>query len=182
LITFDEEAKKIWFGFVNEVEKKMAKDQEWSQIRGFANKLPEHAARIAAILALIDDIRIEVIGAHYIRPALLLAAYYASEAVRLQEHGYVSADILTAEKLLDWLHSSWDLDIVSLPDIYQRSLNKINDAKTASHTVKILENHGNLIKLEDGGVIKGVRRKDVWRIVGKTLDDLGVLDAKEKYK
>ena len=61
--------------------------QPLEAVRGFANKLPEHAARIAAVLTLVDDI-----GAHHIdketfERAVRLSDYYTNEALRLFEAG-----------------------------------------------------------------------------------------------
>jgi hypothetical protein len=52
-------------------------------VRGLANKLPEHAARLAAILALVDDLGAPEIGANHIRTGIALAEHYATEALRL---------------------------------------------------------------------------------------------------
>ncbi len=161
------EASCRWIGFSDEVEKKMAKGNEWKQIRGFANKIPEQAARIAGVLALIDNINAGVIEGHHMHSGILLSAYYAGEALRLQEHGYADPDLILAEKLLEWLHESWSLNKISLPDIYQRSLNAISDKKTAKRIVSVLEDHGWLSKLENGASIKGCKRREAWSIVGK---------------
>lgn len=164
-LAFDDGSKRIWTGFSDEVEKNMAKGGVWEQIIGFANKLPEHAARIAAVLALIDDINAKVITKHYLYSGIALASYYAEEALRLQDQGYVNPDILMSEKLLFWLHNNWIEDHVSLPDIYQRGLYGIRQKSIASRIVSILEEHGYLLKLDEGGVVNGVKRKDVWFIV-----------------
>ena len=43
-------AAQLWLAFVDRVEKMLAHDGELRPISGFSNKLPEHAARIAAVL------------------------------------------------------------------------------------------------------------------------------------
>jgi hypothetical protein len=140
---------------------------EWDQIRGFANKIPEQAGRIAGVLALIENINTNVIEKHHIYSAILLASYYAGEALRLQEHGYADPDIVLAEKLLDWLHRSWPLNMISLPDIYQRSLNAISDAKTARRIVNVLVGHGWLEEIKEGANINGCKRKEAWSIINE---------------
>ncbi|HRC26318.1 MAG TPA: hypothetical protein PKX87_02685, partial [Alphaproteobacteria bacterium] len=86
-------------------------------------------------------------------------------AQRLHEQGYVDPDIALAERLLGWLCNSWEHDLVSLPDIYQRGLNAISDKKTAVRIVAVLEEHGWLVRVQGGDFVNGTRRKDVWRIV-----------------
>jgi hypothetical protein len=66
--------------------------------------------------------------------------------------------------LLAWLHTTWTEKLVSLPDIYQRGLNAIGDARTARRMVEILEEHNWLTKLDKPAEVNGVKRKDVWFI------------------
>src|SRR4029077_19419409 len=49
-------AQKLWIGFYDHVEKRVGPGGELEPARGLANKLPEHAARLAAVLTLISDI------------------------------------------------------------------------------------------------------------------------------
>ena len=73
-----------------------------------------------------------------------------------------------AQKLLDWLLGTWSEPAISLPDIYQRSLNAIGDKATAAKLVAILEDHGWLARIPEGAVVSGVRRRDAWRVVRRT--------------
>jgi hypothetical protein len=63
------------------------------------------------------------------------------------------------------LLTRWNEPNVSLPDIYQRSLNAIGDKATAAKLVNILEDHGWLVRIPEGAVIAGQRRRDAWRII-----------------
>ena len=81
------------------------------------------------------------------------------------DEGKFDPDLLLAEKLLHWLHNNWDVESISLPDIYQRSLNAIGDKKTAMKIIAILEGHGWLKQNSEGTVIKGLARKDSWKII-----------------
>jgi hypothetical protein len=77
----------------------------------------------------------------------------------------VSSDLRLAQRLLDWLLGTWSEPAISLPDIYQRSLNAIGDKTTAAKLVAILEDHGWLVRIPEGAVLSGVRRRDAWRVV-----------------
>ena len=55
----------------------------WRPCVGIANKLPEHAARLAAVLTLTRDIRAETIGGAEMKAGIVIAQYYAGEALRL---------------------------------------------------------------------------------------------------
>src|SRR5215207_3666807 len=88
-----------------------------SRFGGFANKVPEHAARIAAGLSIIDDPRCQEITSTAIYAGIELAQHYVMEALRLFDAGSARPEILRAEQLLDWLQT-WDGELISLPDVY----------------------------------------------------------------
>jgi Protein of unknown function (DUF3987) len=134
-------------------------------VRGLANKLPEHAARLAAVLALVRDIDSGEIVARDIEAGIALGEHYAAEALRLFGTSRINGDLRLAQRLLDWLLGTWGEPHISLPDIYQRSLNAIADKATAAKLVAILEDHGWLVRIPQGAVIAGQRRRDAWRIV-----------------
>jgi DNA-binding IclR family transcriptional regulator len=68
-------------------------------------------------------------------------------------------------RLLQWLQDSWPDEIVSLPDIYQRGPRAIRDQSTARKMVQLLQEHGWLEHLPEGGEVAGTKRREVWRIV-----------------
>jgi hypothetical protein len=63
---------------------------------------------------------------------------------------------------------TWSEPAISLPDFYQRSLNAIGDKATAAKLVAILEDHGSLVRIPEGVVVSGQRRRDAWRVVRGT--------------
>jgi Protein of unknown function (DUF3987) len=134
-------------------------------VRGFGNKLPEHAVRLAAVVTLVADINAPEIDDDNMRRGIELAEHYAIEALRLFEASKANADLALAQRLLDWLHRQWPEEAISLPDIYQRSLNAIGDQATARKLVNILVEHGWLEPIPGGAIIVGCRRREAWRIV-----------------
>jgi hypothetical protein len=137
-------------------------------MRGLANKLPEHAARLAAILALVDNLGAPEIGANHMQAGIALAEHYATEALRLFGASRVNSELWLAQRLLDWLLGTWSEPAISMPDIYQRSLNAIGDKATAAKLVAILEDHGWVVRIPEGAVVSGQRRRDAWRVVRGT--------------
>ena len=77
---------------------------ELEPIRGLANKLPEHAARIAAVLTFRRHRR-RRITASEMEAGIRLAEHYVTEAMRLFGAGRVSADLREAQRLLAWLQN-----------------------------------------------------------------------------
>jgi hypothetical protein len=164
-LPLDEEAKRLWLEFTDHVEKQIGPGGVLEPVRGLANKIPEHAARVAAVLTLIRDIDAEVIAADEMDHAIKLAQYYVLEALRLFGRTRINPNLLLAQKFLDWLRRSWPLNLISLPDVYQRSLNQIKDKATATMIVGILVDHGWLRPVNGPVLVDGVSRRDVWEIV-----------------
>jgi hypothetical protein len=158
------EARRHWIGFHDYVEQLLGAGGEFEPIRGLANKLPEHAARIGAVLALVDDIEAGEVGTNEMKAGFELAEHYAAEALRLFGSSHVHADLLMAQRLWAWLSSHWGGPTVSLPDVYQRGLNAIGDQATARKLIGILEDHGYVVKIPEGATVAGNRRREAWRI------------------
>jgi hypothetical protein len=162
-LTLTPAARRTWIGFCDYVEENIAPGGSLEPIRGFANKLPEHAARIAAALRLVADISASELPPDCMDAGIYLAQHYGAEALRLFEGAVVRPEIVRAERLLAWLQGREEV-LISLPDIYQLGPKSIRDKRTAAETVAVLEDHGWLTRVEGGAVLDGTRRQEVWRI------------------
>jgi hypothetical protein len=158
------EAIAKWLEFVTHVEKSIGQGGSLEPIKGFANKLPEHAARLAAILTLVENINAPEISVDALEGGVTLAEHYATEALRIFGASRANADVVLAQRLLNWMQK-WPERVISLPDVYQRSLNAISDKATATKIIAILVDHGWLHRIEGGAVVAGQYRKDAWHIV-----------------
>jgi hypothetical protein len=161
------DARILWIAFADSIERQLAPEGPLGAVKGIANKLPEHAARLAGVLALISDADTSEIPAEQMAAGITLAQHYVAEALRLFEASRVSDDLRLAQKLLTWLLGSWSEDFISLPDIYQKGPNAIRDKKTAARLVAILEDHGWLCREKSGAIIVGQNRHEAWRIKGR---------------
>jgi hypothetical protein len=161
------DARKLWIAFADAIERQIAPEGPLYAVKGIANKLPEHAARLAGVLALVSDADTSEIPAEQMAAGITLAQHYVAEALRLFEASRVSDDLRLAERLLSWLLGSWSENYVSLPDIYQKGPNAIRDKATAAKLVAILEDHGWLILEGSGAEVAGHFRRDAWRIIGR---------------
>jgi hypothetical protein len=158
-------ARQLWIDFADHVERAIGTGGELEPIRGLANKLPEHAARLAGVLTLVRNLRAVDIGTEEIGAGIALAEHYAAEALRLFGTSGVSGDLRLAQRLLYWLLNSWGAPVISLVEIYQRGPNSIRDAATTKRLMGILEDHGWLAKIPQGAVAAGQRRRDAWRAI-----------------
>ncbi len=164
-VGLSQEAERLWYEFAAGIERRMAPGSDLADLRGFAGKLGEHAARIAAVLALFADIDAAEIDDGYLSAGIALARHHLAEALRLYGASRIDGTIHMAQALLTWLQTAWTDPLVSLPDIYQRGPNAIRDKATASRLVTVLEDHGWLIRLPGGADVAGRFRKDAWRIM-----------------
>ena len=155
--------------FSDDVERRLVSDGKFESIKGLANKLPEHAIRLATTMALIDDIQTETLNHEYLQMGINLASYYADEALRLYDEGMTDPNIIQAENLINWLHNHWEEEHISLPDIYQRGPNSLNTKDKALSIVKILEDHGWLERNPNHTIVKTQLRKDAWKIIKTEL-------------
>ena len=136
----------------------------WIQF-GLANKLPEHAARIAAVLTLIENIEAMRIDREAFERAVHLAEYYTREALRLSGAGYASPELQRAAKLLDWLKTSWGEPLISVRAIVRLGPNSIRDTATAKAAIKALVEHGWLAPHVGGAVVEGQSVREAWKTI-----------------
>ena len=97
------DARRMWVGFTDTVERQTGPDGPLASVRGLANKLSEHAARIAAVLSVVTDIDGTEVSSEQMAAGTTLAQHYLGEAPRLFEASQVGKDLLVAQRLLAWL-------------------------------------------------------------------------------
>lgn len=157
------EAKTLWVEFHDLIESHLGDEAPLSPIRGFANKAPQHALRLAGILSLIEG-QERTINQLFMENGIELAQYHISEALRLFHAGAVDPMIEQAQKLLDWITAE-HFNHIDLPRIYQKGPSAIRDAKLARQLVLILADHGWLNPVDAGMEIDGKYRREVWEVV-----------------
>ena len=148
--------------FADKVEKELVPFGKYESIKGLANKLPEHAARIAGVMTVFQDFYATHIKAETLEKGIVLAEHFASEALRLFDAGLVCPKIALAESLLEWLTKRWTEPHVSVRVIQRIGPNAIRDAKTAKAAIATLEDHGWLVKAQPGTLVEGMPVKDAW--------------------
>jgi hypothetical protein len=166
-LTFDAASHSLWCQFADSVERDLAPFGRYEAIKGLANKLPEHAARIAGVMTLFQDFYSATIKAETLQAAINLTQHFADEALRLWDAGMVRPEIALAESLLEWLTKRWSEPFVSVRPIIQFGPNAIRDAKIARATLAILEEHGWVSKAPTGTLISGVAAREAWKISGR---------------
>ncbi len=166
LLPMDDRASGLWIAYYNAVEGRIGEGGAYKSIKGLGNKLPEHAARLAAILALFDNLDAESLSGDWMAAGIEMTEHYASEALRMIDIGSTNADLLLAEKVSQWADkrgTPWRLH-----ELYQKGPPAVRDAATARRIIAILKDHKHLLE-DDSGFISNpgtgsVRRRYVMDI------------------
>ena len=162
-------AKEVWKAYADYCETHLAKDGPYEPIRGFANKLPEHALRIAGVLTFADDLGANRISADALDRGVELAEHYASEALRLFDAGNASPEIVAAQRLLDWLKGQAD-EFISVRLISQFGPNSIREAAAARAAIKTVADHNWLFRETEPRKVRGKRTSETWRVVREVVE------------
>lgn len=157
-------ARKLLIDFADAIEAAQAPGSDLSHITGTASKAAEQAARIAGVLTLWCDLGAKEVRPDVMADAITLVQYYLNEASRLASTATVSAEIDRAEKLRRWLLETWQFPDVMLRDVVRLGPNPLRESPAARAALAILQQHGWLVKLEPGIVVRGAARAEVWRI------------------
>lgn len=164
------EARAVWIALHDHVERDLGQDGEFSPIPGLANKAAEHAARLSATLALWADVTAKEIDAEIMGYGALLVQHYLAESLRLRSIAATHGILRLAQRVLDWLHRKWPQPAIYPAVIYNDcTIRDVRERKTALSIIKILEEHGWLLRLTERVYINGVSRKEAWLIYGRTL-------------
>ena len=165
-VELDTGAKHIWQLFHDKVEEQLSEHGDLSTIKGFGNKAPEHALRLATALAGFDAPEISNfsrISSGYLLNSTILTQYYLNEALRLFNSGVADPNLYEANKLLDWLRDKGKTK-VTLLEIYQYGPTSIRDAKKARQLMAILIDHGFALSLYGGAEFDGQHRKEAFEV------------------
>ncbi|HAT8252099.1 TPA: DUF3987 domain-containing protein [Legionella pneumophila] len=136
------EAKKHWIHFFNETESGVSHHGQWSDIKDFASKAPENAARLAALFHLYSGSEGDISSEH-MDQAIAIISWHLFETRRMLNIQSEKEEILEAQRLLDWLVAH-DKKHTTPREIQQFS--PIRDKQTRDESLELLVNH-NYIKI-----------------------------------
>lgn len=163
-LALEADAAEAVEAFARWTEGHLGENGAFRPISGFANKMPEHATRLAAVFALIADPEAVTVSGEDMARAIALARWYGGEALRLFDQGRIPAELQSAERVRLWLLKDWAEPSVSLPDLYQRGPREIRTAEKARKVVTVLEGRGWLSRIDGGATIGETFRREAWAI------------------
>jgi hypothetical protein len=167
VLILETEARALIREFALATELAQAPGQPLEDTRAFASKAAEHAVRIAAVLSTFEDPGRSTIAAETMCNAITLAGFYIGEARRLSDAALVSSETAEAERMRKWLLDSWTEAHISPTDAAQRG--PFKETKRARQALGVLEAYGWLVRMDGGARIHGNRRREAWRIYGKSV-------------
>lgn len=170
-LSLSEIAKALYITFHNTIESLTADGKQYSPIRGFANKAPEHACRLAGVLALVDEPSCTIINDDVMKRAIDLTRFYLDESLRLFHSGQTAPELVEAQRLLDWLKAKRK-NIISTVEIYRYGPNSIRDAAKAKKIMGILFEHGWVTPMAGGVLFEDAVRKEAWQINPSLFDGM----------
>jgi hypothetical protein len=160
------EAKAFWVKAYDGIEVSLHKDGELADIKATASKAAENIARIAGVLALVDNVGAFEIELRHIKQAVILGQYYLNESVRLNETGPQVDALNNTQILLSWMQKK-EHRIFSLRQIYQTGPRPSGARKSKSAAQKLINtliDYKWLDTLPDGAEIDGVHHNDAWKL------------------
>lgn len=125
----DDEARALWIAFYNEIEKQQASGSELDGARPFASKAAEHAARIAGIIAMVEDPKASRVNSAAMDGAIQLTAFYLTEHLRLTGAGRQERVDNNLRTLLEWLDSRGP--VVPQKDVLQKTPRALRNLKAS---------------------------------------------------
>jgi hypothetical protein len=147
-------AKDAWVAFHNRIEADMAQDGALEGLRDVAGKAAENAARIAAVLTILENPEASTIGVEAMTAACELAGWYVAEALRLSGALRQPPGLRNAIKLLDWLRTKRKTEITR-SEVMQFGPSGVRTKAEGDAAIGKLEDHGWLITVPVAG--KGPR-------------------------
>ena len=155
-----------WIEFSDHVEELLAPGRELHEITGFANKLAEHAARIAGVLQVFDDPDVEAMDPDYLRRGIELAEFYAAEALRLHTASRVGVELREADCLRLWLTERWHEPHVTVRAIQRGGPGSMREKDRIERLLNVLEAHHWVARVA-GVSVEGKPARTAWAIWGK---------------
>jgi hypothetical protein len=95
------QAKQLFRRFHDATETQLATHGALVPVKAFASKAAEHAVRLVAVLALVEDLEAQEIAVDAMKRGIQLADYYLQEALRLVCLSSVDAQLTLAATLLE---------------------------------------------------------------------------------
>lgn len=165
------DAAAIWIAFHDHCERQLGPGGELSEISGLGNKAAEHAARLAGLLTLWDDLQAEKIDEEAMGHATILVQHYLNEALRLRAAAVTDVHLQLCARVLQWIQNCWHEPAIYPALIYNDCpIRAVRDRAAALRVIATLAEHGCLHRLEERVRINGATRNEAWLVHGRSIE------------
>jgi hypothetical protein len=135
------QARQMWIEFHDRVEVETRQDGSLAELKDVAGKAAEQAARIAGVLAIVEDPTADEIQASSMKNALELVTWHLNEALRLAKTARLSPKLRNAHFLLEWLKRT-SKKTITLREVQQFGPGRLREKDTITAAVDVLRDHG----------------------------------------
>ena len=147
-LPISEAATNAWVDFYNRVEERCGTNADLSSIGDFAAKAAEHAARIAGVITIIENIYAKEIAEAAMTGALKIMHWHINEAFRLKEAGRTDPRLLRANALLKWIREQ-PKGQIGFRELLQFGPNAARTKAAANEALNILKDHGWITEISE---------------------------------
>ncbi len=144
IMEFSKAAKARWTQFAGEMEARMALGGDFAALRAAGAKLPQQAARLAALLAAYDDENAPEIAEAHADGGIALARWYGAEALRLCVPPVAIESRDRAQVVLTWLKRSHPTGPFALSEVYGDGPSFVRTADAARAFLQTLAKDGHV--------------------------------------
>jgi hypothetical protein len=145
-LVISDEAVSVWCAFYDHVERQCGPGNDLWPIRDVAAKAAEQAARIAGVLAIVQDHRANEICRDTMASAVKLADWYVNEAFRLHGAGRIDPRLRRAQQLLDWM-SKLASPVIDFRDMLRLGPAALRTKAAADEALSILKDHRWIVEV-----------------------------------
>ena len=167
VIKLCEEAKILWICYFNKIEEALKPGGEFTEVKDFASKNAEQAARIAGVIHVFNYGPEGEIQPDTMEQSIHIAQWFLYEAKRIYVTDGLPEEFKNAFILQNWIKNYCQMS--QLSQLSQRIVlkegpNQLRDKKIRDNALKILEEHGAVILVTEG-------KKKIIKVNPKLLED-----------
>lgn len=140
ILRLNEDAKKTWVNFHNEVEQEIAEIGEFCGIKDFAAKAAENAARLAGIFHIFDRENGDLISVETMQKGIGIMVWYLSEIKHVFLNDCLSQENQDAKVLIDWLVKN-NFRTYKIADLLRNAPTKLRNKQRRDDAISVLESH-----------------------------------------
>ena len=147
------EAKSLWIEYFNVVEVELKQGGKYFEVKDFASKTAEQAARISGVLHVFEFGPEGEIQSETMQQAIKIAKWYLYESRRIYTEAALPIEFKNALLLWNWIKNYCQLSQVSQlsqGEVLHTGPNQLRNKESRDIALKVLEEHGYIKSMNEG--------------------------------